>query len=1310
VKNSLPASALLKKLDQQHRILRPADAENGHAALATAYDHIRDSFAEIIQTHGGVKDDSSLAALCESLNNEQHRLLKARSEDAQIRVLDKSTILDLRRSIANARQYVRRQLEKDLGSENGQTSSPFEAIENLRRVLGLDPLQEEKTVEEQLTEIPEETRNAYRSLVQDFGMDEALLTHLLCVLHSDIFSYSQDDLQLSVSEWVGKCERRQEPAIPNLPPEIFIEPKLAGFRKIFFNLLRDKYLALFTHTGGLQKVRKGIERDIADITIKERERLTSVKGKKEKDAVQYEFALKRRFLTALIQYFEDLENLPHPQRLKNSISGDEPFPNRHQELAMYETAMMGVFFNAGEMGSGKTGAAIGTFEYLREQGKAHRSLILCPSGIVKVWQERLAETDNGYFRKGQKPKVAIINGDPRRRRQQLEEAKHADYVVIGIEMSRGETQAISHEEWMQAIGADFLIIDEVHNVKNPQKRMNSDTDRIYRISQSPSIDYRVLLSGTPIPNHRKDIAAQLRLLHAEPDEKRHRSPRLSAFEEFVRSANVSKEDAAILARFDKSDAKKTNGVVDVNFHDINQLVNVVEGCDTPITQHYLLPYLYRPRTADCLPVRAKLHPVIEDHYQLTATERLHYNRILANEELSLLQKVHMLHRVCLHAHAVPGVAQTGKSKFERLLVWLDEFLGEDNPTGKVVVTSPHYTQGVTQGDRTILAQLQAEYEGEDIKIFMLDGSQTGNQELRERDSDGSAMTKTKKIISAFRNHPGKAILLTQMDTVREGIDLSFVPRAIMLSPSWTRAEEDQFWRRFYRRGQENDVSCVKLVAENTLEEGINLLSQQKEEIGERLLNGRRLTPDELQLLDVGKVGGKANPFMWWTMLPPKEKLMVLWGQLMHKGENHVRQTMERLGPLFAELYNHDWETSYNGNTARLVGAIIDHLRKTDELPETKRRHLHVADIASGAFAVARTFRDREDVRVWSSDINPAMIGKDVGKRVMKGGYDERYNDVAAMDALPYQDGSKDIAVLSLGLHYAMHRDKPKKPGKERIRTVAELNRVLADGGIGIVTLPPSIFRGRKQQKFSELCTAFRHFGFEVVSGLSKHAVSAVSDDKNKFEIFVFTLKKIGEPAFKLSDEWEDIPEAVRKGLDLSKVKKTGGGGGERKKKKRRIHSDDNEGSYCDRFVLGADEDPLELNFEGSMEQKRLKARVQEKQELEKASPDLVQAILRDHQTLDDIPPERWLEIPLDVIIKAPQKIHDAYAQALIVKESRNITRDFLATLNDGQDAAKLKLSRRHEMQYLVISYATNSERKKTRRYLITQGSEGQTDA
>lgn len=1314
----LPKSAYLEKIDQQYTLLRPQDSQDASVQiLQAAYDAVRIELVTLLDE----QSTYDVEAICKALDKTIRQLFAKKTLLEPLKDLDQNQRQLIRRTINEARLFVRGQLYREYNVEtklDAPKSSAHEKVNVLRKFLELEPIEEPKTIEDELAQIPESVRNAYLYMVEELGMDPALLTHLLCVTHTDHFNFN-DATHDSIANFLGKCQRRQEPAIPNIPPAILISPQLSWFRVIFFRSLVKKYFLLFDTPAGVQNVADEVSNEIAAINAKETERLQECNTRETRDAVQHEYALKRRFLHSVNQFFIELDIQPHPTRLKTTLGGDEAFPNNHQKAAIFLSQLMGKFFNATEMGGGKTGYGIGFFESMREkrdennQPLAKKALIICPSGIVKVWRTRLTTNKEGYFIT--EPKVAIINSTARMRAEDWQIAQDAEYIVLGMEMSRSSTDGVSHEELVNQLKIDTVIIDEQHNAKNTNGKESSDTERIYRmVCQNPTIKHRVLLSGTPIPNHPKDLAAAIRLLHAQSDE--YEMPwyqPIDLFESFINQAPISTADAEIIAKKKAQEKKVTHSFGSINFHDIGQIVRMIETCEEPITQHFLLPYLYRIDAADSLPIRAKMMPIIEDEYELSPIERMYYERIVyagtweeiadivprkennkknAEDALTIFDKSHLLRRICLHSHALPGIAQTGLSKKNRLYYWLDKSFAEDSHDGKIAIASPLYKRGITKGEHALINDLRARYETEGVAVFILDGDESGNEDLKEMDEDGTPMTRTKKVIAKVRDYPGKAILLTQMGVVKEGVDLSFIARAITLAPDWNIPNEDQFWRRFYRRGQLHDVQCVKLMARNTIESGMNVLAHQKLELGERMLNSRELTQAEKELLTTGTGGKKANTNLWWILLPPKEQLSWLWGQFINKGAEHIRKSLKRWGPTLARLYNKDWETSYNGNVARVVGAIVDQLLTEPYCNPTKKEYTDIADVAAGAFAIERTLIGRDQVRVWSSDINPAMISDEMGQNVLGSAHQKKQTDVAAMDALPYKAGSKNIAVLSLGLHYGMHGQESKFAGMERIRTVLELSRIVTMNGYVIITFPPSIFRGRQQEKHRELSQAFRYFGFEVVPEFSDKVSAKISDEEKKFETFVFTLKKVKQPVVTMSDNWEDLPEVVVKGLDLSRVKKSGNGTRKNTKRKKVIEKAA-KGTYFDEFVIGSGSKKTDISFKGSSRQLTLKSRVAAKDFAITASPPIVQIILGQFQTLEDVPPDTWLEVPLDALAESPRAIQDAYAQALLTRETRLLTKEFLATLNQGQAQVSLAIRTYNTKPHLVFSRSSGSTGK-----------------
>ncbi|MBP9773058.1 MAG: methyltransferase domain-containing protein [Candidatus Peribacteraceae bacterium] len=1277
----ITSAALLGKLDQQEHLLTPLNADE-NSDFRQALTIVRSKFAEVIAAYGDVSSQDELVGLCGELTRVLPNIWNQDIPQALGHSVGEGVKKGLGQTIKSVRSKVRKEIENQARWRAPAEDRAGQAVNALREALNafhkfnLPPV-ETKKLERGLSDAE---KNAYRHLAT--LVNPALLRNLLLILHGDVCEeiLENDDDEASLKNYLGITENQVAPSFADFPPEIMIHPRISWFRKILFNAMRDNYLPIFNSPkDGMKKVKQLILTEVQVVNTLQKNQLERVQDKQKRERIMQEHATKRRFLSALLQYFENIENLPHPSRLKNSLGGTEPFPSRHQEIAIAETAMLKRFFNGGEMGVGKTGATIATFEYLREQkdenGKplATKAVIFCPAGIVKVWNERLCNSDSGYFRHDYTPSVAVINGNPQERRDQWEAAKSADYVVIGTEMSQESTDIISHEEWIKSLGADFMVIDEVHNLRRSSSKATTGTQRIFRISQADSIRYTVLLSGTPIPNNRKDIAAQIRLLNAQTDTRK-TAQGIEAFQAFLQKAPVSAEDRKLLDKLDAENKDDPNAIGTIDFHQLNHIVHMINRRDVSLTQQFLLPFLYRPKTQECLPVGTVLHPLIEDVYNLTPKEQVTYDEALT-KELAPIMKIQSLQRICLHSNAVEDAPHTGDAKFERLTHWINTFLAEKDHNRKIVVASPHFVEGVTQGhdDGILLRKLDKEYGPKGVRIFMLDGPTGGHKEYKTlTDADGSALSRTKKILAEFRDCNEPAILLSQMDVIREGIDLSFASRGILLAPAWTRSEEEQFWRRMYRRGQEHDVRCVKLITKGTIEEGIHNRAHRKQQIGEKLLSGLQLTSEEMALFDQTDIQN-----LTIHQETPKQHLNRLWASMMQRGKNFVQSYINAYGQEIADLYNYEWETSHNGNTARLVAGIINCLIEGSSPTCTT----DIADIASGSFSIARTMKSDSRVRVHSSDINPAMISEHLGMSILGDAYTSNRSDVCAMDSLPYADGSKDIAVLSMALHYPMHREKPTKQGRERIRTIAETHRILKEEGKAIITLPRDIFH--EQSKFQEFCIAMKYFGFEVVSPYSGIAQAKTDNQQQDgFEVAIVTLQKVKDILFDKNANWNDVPKEVKNGLNfiLKKTSLT------KKEKGNKSKSPvEKEGAYHEAFTINdGNLVKSDILFTSTKEQQAAQERLRANKILFQQSPHLVQVLLRHYRSIDEIPDDTWVQVPLDVIAISPLEVRNVYCEALITHFGASLEEKVLAIINDGQFESSLKIMGTKKGRYIVF--------------------------
>lgn len=109
-----------------------------------------------------------------------------------------------------------------------------------------------------------------------------------------------------------------------------------------------------------------------------------------------------------------------------------------------------------------------------------------------------------------------------------------------------------------------------------------------------------------------------------------------------------------------------------------------------------------------------------------------------------------------------------------------------------------------------------------IKVFYVDGTTTNRQ----------------AIIDDFNNYLD-SVLLISLKTGGLGLNLTSAWYAYILDPWWNPAVEKQAADRLYRMGQTKDVTVIKLIAADTVEEKILNLQNEKKNLFEDIIEGNQ---------------------------------------------------------------------------------------------------------------------------------------------------------------------------------------------------------------------------------------------------------------------------------------------------------------------------------------------------------------------------------------------------------------------------------------------------------------------------------------
>uniref|UniRef100_A0A1I8EZQ0 Helicase n=1 Tax=Wuchereria bancrofti TaxID=6293 RepID=A0A1I8EZQ0_WUCBA len=174
---------------------------------------------------------------------------------------------------------------------------------------------------------------------------------------------------------------------------------------------------------------------------------------------------------------------------------------------LYEHQILGVkhilqWYNEGhggiiadEMGLGKTCQAVSAIVCLLNDNKTGRHMVICPLSVLQHWQNELFRFGLGKLR----IVTYIGNSDARTViREELQNSKDWNVLVTTYEM------VISDEHYFHWAWSS-LFIDEAH-------RLKSSKSILHQIVRKMSVEFTVLMTGTPVQNNINELYSLLSLI------------------------------------------------------------------------------------------------------------------------------------------------------------------------------------------------------------------------------------------------------------------------------------------------------------------------------------------------------------------------------------------------------------------------------------------------------------------------------------------------------------------------------------------------------------------------------------------------------------------------------------------------------------------------------------------------------------------------------------------------------------------------------------------------------------------------------
>lgn len=500
-------------------------------------------------------------------------------------------------------------------------------------------------------------------------------------------------------------------------------------------------------------------------------------------------------------------------------------PSIHQRLGIHrivKSRSLGIFDGPG---TGKTAQAALAFPLIQgrleqqERKMTGRAVVVCPNESKGVWQTALAGEKERRVFKDPVRSLAVVNGE-----KDLEAISRAQWVVLNYEQLptrvEYEGQVMPFAEYLTSIGFDYLVLDEVHEVKS-QRDTTPTGDLTYSAAcrlltghAHKEHKYLSILSGTPIMDKMEDYAVLYHMLDPEslPDPTRFRE----LYQNNPRSLSTLVRRHTVRRRAEDINAE-------LQIEDLEMSWNPAWEMDEK--QRTVYEHIISTRRRDWLSEarKALLDPRLVDP-QLLAS--------LGIESI--------------------GIENSAKYR------WLADLLtAPDGPVSrgeKTVVFSSEFKRGVTR----VHEELEERYRKEGLSTEGLRETLADYLKSRIRAAfgverevlilDGDVPIEDRTALLE-RFHTGIApVLICTTDTGGQSIDLTCASYAFHLDEDYSPGITEQANRRLARPGQLLPVHIGYLRLPGTIDDDVAEYVERKRIIQQMVMDGHPPTPEEEAIL------------------------------------------------------------------------------------------------------------------------------------------------------------------------------------------------------------------------------------------------------------------------------------------------------------------------------------------------------------------------------------------------------------------------------------------------------------------------------
>ena len=202
---------------------------------------------------------------------------------------------------------------------------------------------------------------------------------------------------------------------------------------------------------------------------------------------------------------------------------------------------------------------------------------------------------------------------------------------------------------------------------------------------------------------------------------------------------------------------------------------------------------------------------------------------IAASQMSILDALLKLRQICCHP---------------RLLKLNMPGVNNNLPSGKFEAFKDLATNIIEDGHKVLVFS-------QFVQMLKIIRSWLNMKKIPHAYLDGSSKDRPEQV-DMFNNDPNVPIFLISLKAGGTGVNLTAADYVIHYDPWWNPAVENQATDRTHRIGQTKQVFSYKMICENTVEEKILNLQEQKKGVAEAVIPGQNawktLTRDDLEML------------------------------------------------------------------------------------------------------------------------------------------------------------------------------------------------------------------------------------------------------------------------------------------------------------------------------------------------------------------------------------------------------------------------------------------------------------------------------